>query len=95
MTGIMIKSADVQIRVDAIQGRGRRTELSYLAGKSGSTRMVDEEFKGEQEVLNLEGGVGLRYQTQLGLKELRRVPIMIEIPDSKGGCIRHWQLCCE
>lgn len=73
MTGIMIKSADVRIRVNAIQGKGKKTELSYVVSKSGSTRMADEEFKGEREVLNPEGCVGLGYQTQLGLEELQRV----------------------
>jgi hypothetical protein len=34
-------------------------------------------------VLNLEGCVGLGYQTQLGLKE--RVLIMIDIPNSEGA----------
>ena len=95
MTGIMIKSADVRIRVNAIQRKGKRSELSYVAGRSGSTRMADGEFKGEREVLNLEGCVGLGYQTQLGLEELQRVLIMIDIPDSEGGCITHSQLCCE
>jgi hypothetical protein len=45
MTGIMIKSADVRIRVNAIQGKGKKSELSCVAGKSGSTRMADGEFK--------------------------------------------------
>jgi hypothetical protein len=47
--------------------------------------MADEESKGEREVLNLEGCVGLGYQTQLGLEELQRVPIMIEIRHSEGA----------
>ena len=85
MTGIMIKSADVRIRVNAIQGKGKKSELSYVAGKSGSTRMAYGEFKGEREVLNLEGCVGLGYQTQLGLEELQRVLIMIDNPDSEGA----------
>ena len=47
--------------------------------------MADGELKGEREVLNLEGCVGLGYQTQLGLEELQRVLIMIDIPDSEGA----------
>jgi hypothetical protein len=95
MTGIMIKSADVWIRVNSIQRKRKQSELCYVAGKSGSTRMAYGEFKGEQEALNLEGNVGLGYETQLGLEEPQRVLIMIDIPDSEGGCITHSQLCCE
>jgi hypothetical protein len=87
MSGIMIKSADVWIRVNAIQRKRKKSELSYVAGKSGSTRMAYREFKGEWEALNLEGCVGLGYQAQLGLEELQRVLTMIDIPDSAGGCI--------
>jgi hypothetical protein len=85
MTGIMIKSADVWIRVNAIQGKGKKSELSYVASKSGSTSIADEEFKGEREVLNLEGCVVLGYQTQLGIEELQRIPILIEIRHSEGA----------
>ena len=45
MTGIMIKSVDVRIRVNAIQRKGKKSEPSYVAGKSGSTRMADEGLK--------------------------------------------------
>jgi hypothetical protein len=49
--------------------------------------MAYGEFKREREALNLERCVGLGYQTQLGLEEPQRVLIMIDIPDSEGGCM--------
>jgi len=85
MTGIMIKSADVWIRVNAIQRKGKKSELYYIAGKLGSTRMAYGEFKGEREALNLKGCVGLGYQTQLGFEELQRVLNMIDITDREGA----------
>jgi hypothetical protein len=46
--------------------------------------MTEGEFKGAREVLNLEGCVGLGYQTQLGIKEVQWVLITIGIPDGEG-----------
>ena len=68
-----------------IQRKGKRSELYYVAGKSGSTRIAYGEFKGEREAVNLEGCFGLGYQAQLGLEELQRVLIMIDNPDSEGA----------
>jgi hypothetical protein len=51
--------------------------------------MTDGEFKGEREVLNLEGCIGLGYQTQLGIKEMQRMLITIGIPDGEGAAITH------
>jgi hypothetical protein len=87
MTGIMIKSADavVWIRVNAIQRKRKKSELCYVAGKSGSIRMAYGEFKGEREGLSLEGCVGLGHQTKLELEELQLVLIMTDTPMSSGA----------
>jgi hypothetical protein len=53
----MIKSGKRTDQGNAIQGKGKKSELSYVAGKAGSTRMADGKFKGEREVLNLEGWI--------------------------------------